>query len=139
MIDPIQLYDQVRTEAITNNGLVLDASGEVAMKQIFDATLGEYPDYAVFDDAQVRKFINGQIRRIVVSARREAGSGPIGGELLMRHSHRVMFRTRQAIDELMDLSDVELSIGPKRMAVSFCMKFLHRHDLHVNANPSQTP
>ena len=138
MINAIELYDQVRTEAITNNGLVLDATGEQAMKDIFDATLGVYSDYSVFDNADVRTFINGQIRRIVTAARRDAGSGPITPELLHRSARHVMLRTRLVLNEAMERAGVELTIGPKSMAASFCLAYVLNAP-GTTVNPSQSP
>jgi hypothetical protein len=136
MTDSNTLYDEVLQEAVgPANQLQLDASGSQAFQQIFAATLGAYltayPDTDVFDHPAVMKFIRGQIRRIVTSARIEAGTGPITGEMLHRHAERVMKRTRDIFDMALDRAEVDLMIGPKRLAVSFCLAYI-RHQAVVN-------
>jgi hypothetical protein len=128
MIEPDDLYDRVMNEALVVNQLQLDASGTQAFQAIFDATLGAYaaafPATDVFDDPDVRRFINGQIRRIVVAAKAEAAGGPITGEMLHRHAKRVMSRTRRIFDDALDVAEGELRIGPKRVGVSFCLTYV---------------
>jgi hypothetical protein len=135
MISQNALLEHVRQQAVTNNGLVFAPGGDAALDAIFAETLGPYPDYGVFDDPKVMKFIDGQIRRIVMSVRREAGDTPVTGELFTQHAQRVMLSTRQVLDQAMDVAEVELSIGPKRLMASFCRRYLRESGILPASSP----
>jgi hypothetical protein len=124
MYDTNSVFEQIMDEVSTTHGVALDESARRESRAIFDSTLGSYfsqnPSSDDWDDERTRRFLMGQVRRIVLAAKREADGHDITPDIVRRASLSVMTNTRRILDEARDIAEGEILIGNKPLKTSYC-------------------
>ena len=127
-----EIFRDIMEQVEHQHGAKLDQPAREACRQIFEGTLGTFfrknPTADDGEHERIRKFIFGQVRRIIAAAKEQAAGGTITSDIVYRSAMGVMTNTRRILDEALSMAEGDLMIGKKSLAKSYCHGLiLERH------------